>query len=290
MGELLALLTALLWAIGVIFLKKSVGVVAPFALNLFKNCVAFLLLALTALALGQSATLQVPPRDLLVMLASGAIGIGVSDTLLLMALGRLGASRTALVDCLYSPFVIFFSVIMLNESLSPAAALGGVLIVGSVAVSSRPSFGVNITRRQLWTGGALGASAMATVAFAAILVQPLLGDYSLAWLSAVRMAGGIALLLLLLPLHADPRSVYAAFRPQPAWKWMLGGSVFGSYLSLMAWLAGFRYAQAGVVALLNQTSTVLIIILAAIFLKEPLTRLKLLAVAMAFAGAALVLA
>jgi len=49
---------------------------------------------------------------------------------------------------------------------------------------------------------------------------------------------------------------------------------FGSYLSLLCWLAGFKYAQAGIAALLNQTSTVLIVLLAAIVLKQPLTKVK----------------
>jgi drug/metabolite transporter (DMT)-like permease len=57
----------------------------------------------------------------------------------------------------------------------------------------------------------------------------------------------------------------------------------------MSWLAGFKYSRAGVAALLNQTSTVLIVLLAALFLQEPLTKLKLVAVGMAFAGAAIVL-
>jgi drug/metabolite transporter (DMT)-like permease len=289
MGEFLALLTALLWAVGVILFKRSIGFVTPFSLSLFKNCVAFLLLALTAILLEQTHIFAAPPGDLLIMLVSGAIGIGISDTLLFMALSRLGASRTALVDCLYSPFVIFFSVVILKETLSSAAVVGGVLIIGSVIVSSQRGFGGSISRRQLWIGCALGVSAMATVAFAVILVQPLLTVYPLASLSALRMAGGIALLLVVLPVHSDRKSVYAAFRPQPAWRWMLSGTFVGSYLSLMCWLAGFKYAKAGVAALLNQTSTVLIVLLAAAFLKEPLTRLKLLAVTMAFAGAALVL-
>src|SRR5690349_12261763 len=113
MGELLALLTALLWALGVILYKKSVGFVAPFSLNVFKNCVAFVLLSVTTIALGQTHTLSVPPKDLLLILLSGALGIGVSDTFYFVALHRLGASRTALVDCLYSPFVILFSFLML---------------------------------------------------------------------------------------------------------------------------------------------------------------------------------
>jgi drug/metabolite transporter (DMT)-like permease len=289
MGELLALLTALLWALGVILFKRSVGFVAPFTLNVFKNCVALVLLAATTVALGQTRTLSVPPKDLMLILISGAIGIGISDTFYFMALSRLGASRTALVDCLYSPFVILFSVIMLSEKLTPLAVGGGLLILGSVLVSSQRSFGQSLPQRQLLLGCLFGALAMATVAFAVVLVKPVLPGYPLAWVAAVRMAGGIMFVLLVLPLHPNKKSVYAAFRPQPGWKWMFCGTFVGSYLSLMSWLAGFKYSRAGIAALLNQTSTVLIVLLAALFLQEPLTKLKLVAVGMAFAGAAMVL-
>jgi drug/metabolite transporter (DMT)-like permease len=289
MGESLALLTAFLWAMGVVLFKRSVNVVSPFALSLFKSIVAFLLLSTTTFALGQTRSVSVPLDHLLLLLLSGAIGIGVSDTLLFTTLHRLGASRTALVDCLYSPFVIVLSAAMLDEGLSAFAVVGGLLILSAVVLSSKRAFDADIPKKQLFIGCALGASAMATVAFAVVLIKPLLAVYPLAWVSAVRMGGGAAILLLLLPFHPDRKSVVAAWRPQPAWKWMLLGTFFGSYLSLMAWLAGFKYAQAGVAALLNQTSTVLIVLLAAVFLHEPLTRVKLLAVGIAFAGVAMVL-
>ena len=289
MGEFFALLTALLWAVAVILFKRAVGLVRPFALNLFKNCIAFVLLGVTAAGLGQTLTLPVAPQDLLVMFASGAVGIGISDTLFFMTLARLGASRTALVDCLYSPFVILFSSLMLKETLPPLAALGGVLILGSVVVSSQQSFGGDISRKQFWIGCLLGASAMATVAFAIVLVKPLLNTHPLALISTIRMAGGISVLIPLLALHPDRKSVYASLRPQPAWKWVFWGTFFGSYLSLVCWLAGFKYSDAGIVALLNQTSTAFIVILASLFLNEPMTRLKLLALAMAFVGTVIVI-
>ena len=289
MGEVLALTTALLWALGVVLFKKSVSFVTPLALSVFKSVVAFVLLAGTTVVLGQIQPATVPSHDLMRILVSGAIGIGISDTLYFMTLSRLGASRTALVDCLYSPSVIFFSASMLGEKLASMAFLGGLLIVASVFVSSRRGFEKPIPRKQLWLGCILGGSAMATVAFAVVLVKPLLQLYPLAWVSLVRIAGGLVALLLVLPFHPDRNTVYAAFRPQPGWTWMLLGTFFGSYLSLMAWLAGFKYSQAGIAALLNQTSTVLIVLLAALFLKEPLTRVKLFAVAMAFVGAAMVL-
>jgi drug/metabolite transporter (DMT)-like permease len=178
---------------------------------------------------------------------------------------------------------------MLGEKVSLLAVAGGALILSSVIVSSRRAFGRTLPRKQLWTGCALGASAMATVAFAIVLVKPILPGYPLAWVSAIRMAGGLVALLVLMPLHPDRKSIYAVFRPQPAWKWMVLGTFFGSYLSLICWLAGFKYSQAGIAALLNQTSTVLVVLFAAAFLQEPLTKVKLLAVALAFSGAAIVL-
>ena len=289
MGELLALLTALLYSTAVIFYKKSVVLVSPFALNLFKNSIALILLGLTSVLLGQTGILAIPGKDLLVILASGALGIGLSDTLFLMTLQRLGASRTALVDCLYSPFVILFSFLTTRETLAPLAVLGGVLILGSVLVSSQRGFGVPMPRRDFWIGCALGAAAMATVAYAIVMMKPLLNSYPLTLMSAVRMTGGLAVLILSLPFHPDRKSVYALLRPQPAWKWMFLGTFLGSYLSIISWLAGFKYAQAGIAALLNQTGTVFIVVFAWLFLKEPMTRLKLLAVGMAFAGAVVIL-
>lgn len=289
MGELLALTTALLWAMGVVLYKKSVSFVPPFALSVFKSIIAFVLLAATTVLIGQAHWVPVSATHILIIMASGALGIGISDTLYFMTLSRLGASRTAIVDCLYSPFVILFSALMLDETLPRLALAGGVLILSSVLISSNRGFEKSIPAKQLWTGCALGGGAMGTVGFAIVLVKPLLSVYPLAWLSTVRMAGGLGALAVLMPLHPDRRKVYDAFRPHAGWTWMLLGTFFGSYLSLMCWLAGFKYSNAGTAALLNQTSTVLIVLLAAVVLREPLTRLKLLAISIAFAGALMVL-
>jgi drug/metabolite transporter (DMT)-like permease len=64
--------------------------------------------------------------------------------------------------------------------------------------------------------------------------------------------------------------------------------VLGSYLGLMCWIGGLKYTKVGVAAILNQSSTIYILILAAIFLKEPFTRRKLVASLVALAGILLV--
>ncbi len=64
--------------------------------------------------------------------------------------------------------------------------------------------------------------------------------------------------------------------------------MLGSYLALIFWIAGMKYTKVGVAAILNQSSTVYVLILAAVFLHEPFTRRKLLASALAVAGIVLV--
>ena len=74
------------------------------------------------------------------------------------------------------------------------------------------------------------------------------------------------------------------FRPVPSWRFSLSGAFLGSYVALMLWIAGMKYTQVGVAAILNQTSTVFILVLAALFLEERFTRRKALAVLLAIAG------
>jgi len=65
-------------------------------------------------------------------------------------------------------------------------------------------------------------------------------------------------------------------------------ALLGSYLALLAWIAGMKYALTGSAAILNQTSTIFILLFASLILKEAMTRRKTLAAALALAGIILV--
>ena len=69
---------------------------------------------------------------------------------------------------------------------------------------------------------------------------------------------------------------------------MVAGAFMGTFLAVIFWLAGFKYTLAGGAAIYNQLSTVLITLMAAIFLKERMNRRSWVAVALAVAGAVLV--
>jgi drug/metabolite transporter (DMT)-like permease len=103
--------------------------------------VSSLLFAVTMVVMRQPLLGQAPLMDYLIFIASGVIAIAASDILFHMCLNRVGAGLTAIVNTLYSPFIILFAFLMLGERLAWQQFLGMILIIGGVmvaAVSRRP--------------------------------------------------------------------------------------------------------------------------------------------------------
>jgi len=57
---------------------------------------------------------------------------------------------------------------------------------------------------------------------------------------------------------------------------------------MVLWIAGMKYISASKASILNQTSTIFVPLLAAVFLGEKLTSHRILAVLLGFAGAVVV--
>ena len=117
-GEILSLIAAVLWALAIVLFKKSGESVHPLALNAFKDVLAILLYLPTLALAGVSLIQPYPAGDYLLMMASGVIGIAVGDTLLFKSLFMIGAGPSALVSCLYSPFIIGLSFLWIGERLT----------------------------------------------------------------------------------------------------------------------------------------------------------------------------
>lgn len=288
MGELLALLTALIWAVAVILLKRSGESVPPFALNLFRVSVSSALLLPTAALAGQASFSSASLSDILLLVASGAMGVAVSDTLFHASLNRVGAGISAIIDCLYSPLTVLLAFLILNERLSALQIVGMALVLGGVsaAVRHKPPHGA--APHQVAVGVLLGVLAMISLAAAIVIAKPVLDRTPLLWAATVRQVGCLAVMLPVALLSPRRAHILGALRPSAVWLHSLPGAVLGSYLAMMCWIGGLKYTKVGVAAILNQSSTIYILVLAAIFLKEPFTRRKLLASLVALAGIILV--
>ena len=289
MGEFLSLSCALAWATAVILFRLAGLAVPPLALNLFRvtvSCVAFLLtLAVTGTPLWGVA----PVGDYLILAASGVIAIAVSDTLFHMSLNRVGAGLNAVVDSLYSPFMVLMAFLLLGERLGPTEIAGMALIITAVLLSTRVRPPQGVTRRTLTAGIAIGAGAMATLAVGIVMAKPVLERHDVLWSTSVRQLGALAALVPASLLAPGRRRTWAVFKPTKVWRYALPGTLLGSYIALLLWIGGMKYTRAGTAAILNQTSTIYILVLATLVLREPFTRRKGLAALLALTGVLLVL-
>lgn len=292
LGKLYALLTALTWAGALVFFKRSGEKVPPLALNLFKNTVGLVLLGITLAVYrdGLATLCSFQREDLYILIISGVIGIALADTILFKSLNLIGVGLLSIVDCLYSPFVILLSAVFLSEKLSALHYVGGALILVAVLVSSGHHPPAGRTRRQLVGGVFLGVLAIAMVALGIVLAKPVLdgADFPILWAATIRMAGGAVALFAMSAASPKRRACWAAFRPSAVWKVSIPGSVLGTYLAMIFWIAGFKLTSASVAGILNQTTIVFAPILAVFMLSERFTTRKLIAMIVALVGIILV--
>lgn len=286
-GEVYSALCALFWAVAVILFRKSGEKVTPVVLNLFKDVTGLILLCTTMAILsveffpaGQSA------GDWIILLVSGVIGIGIADTLFFASLNRLGAGRSAIVDCLYSPFVILCSLVHLDESFGPLLIVALVMMVSAIFIGTwQPEqIGKPEDKRQLRIGVVLGVISMACMAIGISMAKPVLDRSDPWWATTVRMVSGTALLAVIVAFSSRRKEFLKVFRPSALWKVTVPAAVFGAYLAVFFWIAGMKYSETTTASILNQSSNVFVIFLATLFLKERLTVRKLTAICIGFAG------
>ncbi|MGA6927053.1 MAG: DMT family transporter [Desulfosarcina sp.] len=287
MGILCSTGAALFWATAVIMFKKSGDSLSPTALNLFKGIVTLLLLAPTLWLAGIPLFPERPLSEWLLFSVSGVLGITLADNFFFMALRRLGAGMWAVVDCLYLPLIILLSTVFLDEAIGIQGLAGAALVATAVAAGSGSGVPAAGSRKDIWLGLFFGVLAVTLLSGSIIMVKPLLERTSVLWASFVRLLAGVTGLMIMSVLHPRRRSILAVLKPSPEWKTALPAAVVGNYLAMLAWLAGFKYTLVSVAAILNQLSTIFTFVLAAIFLKEPVTRARLAAIMLAVSGALL---
>ncbi len=285
LGEVLSVVSALLWAIALILFLISGRRVHPVALNLFKCLVGFILLIITLGATGGSLIPDVPLKSWLWLTASGVIGIGLSDTYLFHCLNLIGAGLTAVMECLYSPFVIVLSLLILGENMGALQILGSLLILIAILIVSMKKIDASIPKENLLPGIALGAISMLLLAASIIMFKPQLGGVPVLWATTVRVGSGALALGIYSAFHRERRRLLLPLLDPRNWRAMALAAFLGTYLGLIAWMIGMKLTPAVIAAPLNQLNTIFVFILAALFLNEKVTSVKIAAVILAFIGA-----
>lgn len=290
MGDLFSIGAALSWAFAVIFFRYSGVYFKTIPLKLIQNSAALVFFVSSVFLFGEPWFPELSSSDWLLVILSAILGITLGDTLYIAALNRIGAGSQAILDCLYSPFLIWMAYLFFSETLTVLEWTGAALVISSIlVVSANKSPGTQGVSTKDWAVGFVyGALSQLVMAACVLIVRPVMSDHSILTITTYRFFFGNGLLLVYTVIaHRDLLRI-KKIQWEPLLKWVLPGTFLGPFLSTICWFAGFKYTLAGRAAIYNQLSTLFILILAAIFLNEPLTPKKILAILLATTGGLLV--
>lgn len=289
-GKLIALSSAFIWAFAVILFKRAGEAMRPVPLTLYKTIIAFVLLFPVMWFAGVPL---IPPEvnanDWLMVSLSGIIGISIADSLFFICLNLLGAGLTAIVDCLYSPMVIGLSWFLLAEPLQPIQLAGAFLVITAVLVATFERPEKKLEPKKVVLGVLSGAGAMFFMAWGIVQMKPALNKTSVFWVTELRLLAAFVVLVVMVLVHKKRKEWIGSLINLKNWRHALPATILGNVLAMTLWVAAFKFTDVNSAAILNQTNTIFIVILATVILKEPFTPRRIIASLLAFGGSILVL-
>ena len=286
MGDLYAVITAVCWSSAVILFDISTKKFTAIQLNVLKNFIGVFGFILT-IVLFSIPSPNFSQQDIFTLALSGFLGILIADGLFLESLRRLGSGLSAVVSTIYTPTVFIIAFILFNETINLHSYIGGVLVLGGITISvfQTPK---TIKKRDLYIGILFGIMANILTAYSVLIIKPIMKNNSVVYVALYRFSIGFIFGIIMNLVKSGTETVIQKFKQGLTNHYVILGALLGTYLSVIFWLSGYKYTLAGRAAIYNQLSTVFIIILARIFLKEPLTSKKVIGVSLAIFGAIIV--
>ncbi len=286
MGDLYAVITAVCWSSAVILFDISTKNFTAIQLNVLKNFIGVFGFILT-IVLFSIPSPNFSQQDIFTLSLSGFLGILIADGLFLESLRRLGSGVSAVVSTIYTPTVFIIAFILFNETINLHSYIGGVLVLGGITISvfQPPK---TIKKRDLYIGILFGIMANILTAYSVLIIKPIMKNNSVIYVALYRFSIGLFFGITINLVKSGTKAVIQKFKQGLTNQYVVFGAILGTYLSVIFWLAGYKYTLAGRAAIYNQLSTVFIIILARVFLKEPMTSKKIIGVSLAIFGAMIV--
>ncbi len=302
LGEILSLLCAFLWAIAVIYYKKAGDHFNAYEMNLFKSVLVFALMVPTVLIADQLVTAShdfsythvygflipvIEVSQLFIILSSGIVGIMLADMFYLRALQLIGASLTGITGSLYSPFVVGFSLLFFGESLNIWQYIGMVMVLSGVILVGYRKKSLDIKHPPI-KGFVFAVLAVLFTALGIVMIKPLSNDVPFFWLILIRSFGGMVAMMVYGLVLSKSLAIFHIVKKKGG-KWLIVGAFIGQYVSMMVWVAGYKYTSASIASILNETASIFILLLSWLMLGEKIDRRKLIGIGITMTGVVFVL-
>ena len=162
-GELAALGAAISWTFSAILYRKALQQTKPISANIIRLSCTSAILLVFLIAIGKLGVLTNLSVNVAVLAAvSGAVGLGLGDTLYMLSLKLVGVARAVPITCTYPLFGLLWTVVFSGEAITLGVGLGTVAIVAGVwFLSYEKEEGPATVRRQILVKGVAAALATA---------------------------------------------------------------------------------------------------------------------------------
>lgn len=281
-GESAALGSAFLWALSNILMGSESARVPAVVISALRMLYGALFLAavMAVVAAAGAAAYPTLPRALAIG-ASGALGLGIGDTLYIGSLRRVGINRAFPISSAVYPLLTFvLGVALLDEQITLPVAFGSVLILIGVSLivaggpapageNDAPGAGHRRGGRETWLGLGLVLAASVLWAVAAVWLRSAAAGVQPVLVQAIRMPAALVV------TAAVASSTGHALRPRrygrrSLWALMITG-VLGTGVGSLMFVVAVQQAGAARTAVLSTTGPLFGLPMAALLLHERVT-------------------
>ena len=262
---LIATLAALCWAIASLIsadVTRKIGGLAFNRLRLF-----FVSIMLISYTFYLDTWNTINQEFLVTILLSGIIGIFLGDTLLFIALQKIGPRRNNILFSLAAPFTVILNIFFLNEVMPLINLLGCIMVFFGVVVaiaygnSRDKNHRWEIVEGNLFLGIIFGIGAALCQAIGLIMMKPIL-TLGADPIASASLRTLISCIFLSFTFFIN----YEIFNTKTSLSLkIIGQSILSGFLGMALGMSllliALKFADAGIVATLSSTSPIMILFL-----------------------------
>ena len=221
--------------------------------------------------------------------------MGFGDVLFIYALSKIGANRVAIINCFEPAVIYFFSIIMLGIILTVQQFLGFIIVIFSLLIVTYEKDKYDIEPIIKKQGMLIMIFAILMSSFGIVLIKPVLQKttgsiFIQLWVTVFRLLPGFIIAWIIFLFQKNKKNLLLPLRSSKnLWKIFIS-SIFGTFVALSFWIIGYaNIDKPPVASIIGQTSSIFIIILSIIFLKEKISKLRLVSISFALIGVILII-
>lgn len=290
-GELFSLMAALFWSFAVVIFKSLSSRISPFLINALKNTIALICFIITMLILEIPIWNNVfTSKEYMIFIVSGFLGMGIADALFIYSLSKIGANRIAILNCFEPIAVYLFTFLFLGTLLSGIETIGFIIVIISILIISYEKDYDDIDPIIKKKGISLQIIAILCSGLSMVMIKEILNQQSsnpsiIILIAVLRLFIGFIISWLIFLFQKNKYVLLSALKEKKVIIKVLASSILGTFMALGCWIFGQTYIEKlPLASILGQTTLIFILFLSWMFLKEKITRLRLIASIFAILG------